>query len=142
MNLTPFFHPVLPAGLVSLKRILLTRMPSNWKWPSTFHLGLLRPRFALAVLLVWIPGLSFAGYLDSRSGEFATPVSLAVAGVVLALSALSFWRLAANERTWIRVMRPTVDRASHLSGVRAGIYITAPAALFCFLKAAHLWWAT
>ncbi|MBB6368551.1 hypothetical protein FHR56_003730 [Xanthomonas sacchari] len=115
-------------------------MFANWKWPRTFHLGLLRPRFALAVLLVWFPGLSFAGYLDNWNGEFATSASLTVAGIVLALSAWSFWRLAASERTWARVMRPTVDRASYLSGVRVGVYITAPVALFCFLKAARLWW--
>ncbi|MCC4589946.1 hypothetical protein LL974_02225 [Xanthomonas campestris pv. cannae] len=114
-------------------------MPANWKWPSTFHLGLLRPRFALAVLLVWVTGLSFAGYLDNWSGEFATPASLAVAGILLALSAWCLWSLAANERTWIKVMRPTVDRVSHLSGVRVGIYITVPTALFCFLKAVLLW---
>jgi hypothetical protein len=87
-----------------------------------------------------VPGLCLALYFNGPTKELSTPTSLAIAGLVLAATGWGSWILATNERAWIKAVRPTVDRESHLSGLRIGAYVLLPSALFCFFKGVYLLW--
>jgi hypothetical protein len=85
---------------------------------SPFHLGLLKPSYAVSFAAFWLAGLGSAFHLNGYSKSLENPAPLIIAGVVLLMTGCGTRSIATNHRAWERVIRDDVEKSDYLDGLR------------------------
>jgi hypothetical protein len=103
---------------------------------SPFHLGLLKPSYAIGFTAFWLIGLGSALHLNGYSKSLEKPAPLFIIGAVLLITGYWTRSLATNASTWERVIRTGTEKPNYLRGLRFGSWVILLFGIFALAKGA------